>query len=136
MVIKIYLYFSNRFFHLTPAFQISGQGSCFPFIVAFFSLLFFLNLTSLEERHFSLWNWCCRIHPLHLCKDVGALHQYDSKQFDGKVPVRQELWRMRSTPLLPSLPGLLWPGVVAPDGVLSIGQIELDCVHMLNWIFW
>ena len=22
---------------------------------------------------------------------------------------------MRSTPLLPSLPGLLWPGVVAPD---------------------
>ena len=26
-----------------------------------------------------------------------------------------ELWGMRSTPLLPSLPGQLWPGVVAPD---------------------
>ena len=26
-----------------------------------------------------------------------------------------ELWEMRSTPLLPSLPGPLWPGVVAPD---------------------
>ena len=25
---------------------------------------------------------------------------------------------MQSTFLLPSLPGLLWPGVVAPDGVL------------------
>ena len=32
-----------------------------------------------------------------------------------------ELWGMRSTPLLPSLPGLLWPGVVAPDKALSIG---------------
>ena len=26
-----------------------------------------------------------------------------------------ELWRMRSTPLLPSLPGPLWLGVVAPN---------------------
>ena len=26
-----------------------------------------------------------------------------------------ELWGMRSTPSLPSLPGPLWPGVVAPD---------------------
>ena len=35
-----------------------------------------------------------------------------------------ELWGMRCTPSLPSLPGLLWPIVVAPDRVLSIGQIE------------
>ena len=27
----------------------------------------------------------------------------------------QELWGMQSTPLLPSLPGPLWPGMVAPD---------------------
>ena len=26
---------------------------------------------------------------------------------------------------LPSLPGSLWPGLVAPDRVLSMGQIEL-----------
>ena len=26
-----------------------------------------------------------------------------------------ELWGMQSTPLLLSLPGPLWPGVVAPD---------------------
>ena len=26
-----------------------------------------------------------------------------------------ELWGMLSTPLLPLLPGPLWPGVVAPD---------------------
>ena len=26
-----------------------------------------------------------------------------------------EFWGMRSTPSFPSLPGPLWPGVVAPD---------------------
>ena len=44
--------------------------------------------------------------------------RYDTKQYDGKVPVMQELWGMRSTHSLPSLPGPLWPGVVAPDKVL------------------
>ena len=37
----------------------------------------------------------------------------------------QEFWGLRSTPSLPSLPGPLWPGVIAPDRVLSMGQIEL-----------
>ena len=36
-----------------------------------------------------------------------------------------ELCGMRSTPLLPSLPGPLWPGVVAPVRVLSMGPTEL-----------
>ena len=40
---------------------------------------------------------------------------YDTKQPDGEVPIMLELWGMRSTPSLPSLPSLLWPGVVAPD---------------------
>ena len=38
---------------------------------------------------------------------------------------------MQSTPLLPSLPGQFWPSVVAPDRVLSMGQIELNCNHAL-----
>ena len=38
-----------------------------------------------------------------------------------------ELWGMRSTPLLASFPGPLWPGIVAPDRVLFMGQIELKC---------
>ena len=46
---------------------------------------------------------------------------YDTKQFDGEVPAVLELWGMRSTPSLPSLPGPLWPGVVAPDRALSMG---------------
>ena len=55
------------------------------------------------------WGW--RIYWLHLCKSPG----YDTKQSDGEVPVMLEPRRMRSTPLLPSLPGSLWPRVVAPD---------------------
>ena len=46
---------------------------------------------------------------------------YNTKQFDDEVPVMLELWGMRSTPLLPLLPGLLLPGVVAPDRALSMG---------------
>ena len=53
-----------------------------------------------------------------------------TKQSDGETPVMPELWEMRSTPL--SLPDLLRPAVVTPD----MGQIELNCVHMLNWIVW
>ena len=39
---------------------------------------------------------------------------------------------MRSTLSLSLLPGLLWPRMVAPDGVLSIGQIELNSVLLLK----
>ena len=43
-----------------------------------------------------------------------------------------ELWGMQSTPSLPSLPGPLWPGVVEPDRVLAMSQIEVNCVRLLN----
>ena len=43
-----------------------------------------------------------------------------------------ELWGVRNTPSLPSIPGLLSPEVIAPDRALSIGEIELNCVIMLN----
>ena len=36
-----------------------------------------------------------------------------------------ELWGIWSTPSLPLLLGPLWSGVVAPERVLSMGQIEL-----------
>ena len=45
-----------------------------------------------------------------------------------------ELWEMGNTPSLPLLPGLLWLGVVALDRVLYMGQKELNCVLMLNWM--
>ena len=62
--------------------------------------------------------------------------RYDTKQSDGKIPVMLDLWDMQSTSSLTSLPGQLWPGVVVPDRVLCVGQIELNCVPMLNWIAW
>ena len=34
---------------------------------------------------------------------------YGTKQSDGEVPVMQELWGMRSTPLLPLLSDPFWP---------------------------
>ena len=50
---------------------------------------------------------------------------YDTKQSDGEAPVMLEIWGMRSTPALPSLPGQLWLEVVATYRFLSMGQIEL-----------
>ena len=52
---------------------------------------------------------------------------YDTKQSDG------EMW---NSPLLPSLPGPLWPWVVTLDRVLSMSSIELNSVPMLNWTVW
>ena len=36
-----------------------------------------------------------------------------------------ELWGIQSNPSLLSLPGPFWPGMVAQDRVLSMGQVEL-----------
>ena len=77
------------------------------------------------------WSKSCRIHQLHLCRGVRPSQRvscYDTKQSDYGAPVMLRLWGMRSTPSSPSLPGLLLPTVVAPDRVLSMGQIELNCV--------
>ena len=79
------------------------------------------------SKNVNLVGWGCRIHQLHLCKEVTPLPneypRYDIKQSDGEALVMLELWGMQSTPLLPLLPDTLWPGVVAPDRVLSKGQI-------------
>ena len=61
---------------------------------------------------------------------------HDTKQSDGEAPVVLELWEMQNTPSLPSFLGPLCPRVVAPDRALSMDQIELNCVLMLNWITW
>ena len=76
---------------------------------------------------------------------------YDPKQSDGAAAAVPELCWMQRTPLLPSFQSPLWPVVVAPDRVLSMGQIELNyvpeliemglyrhfnCVLMLNWTVW
>ena len=43
-----------------------------------------------------------------------------------------ELWGMRSTPSLPSLPGPPWPGVVAPDKGPIYGLNRTNSILMLK----
>ena len=62
--------------------------------------------------------------------DSSECPGYDAKQSDGVVPVMLELWGMKSTTSLPSLPVPPWPGVLAPDRVLSMGQVEVNCILM------
>ena len=57
-------------------------------------------------------------HPHNKC--LG----YNAKPSEIEAPV-QELLEIWSTTPLPLLPGPLWPGVVVPVSVSSIGQIEL-----------
>ena len=70
--------------------------------------------------------------PAHTHTHPNECSGYDTKQSDGEVPVMLDLWRMQSTPLLLFLPGPFWLRVVALDMVLSMGQIELNCILMLN----
>ena len=69
--------------------------------------------------------WGGRKHLLHLCRGVrpppNECPGYDIKQSDGEVPVMLELWGIRSTSSLPSVPGPVWPGVAVLDRVLSMG---------------
>ena len=58
----------------------------------------------------------------------------DTKQSDGEVLVMLELWEMKNTPSLPSLSGPLCPGVIAPDRVLSMCQIELFDFKTVNLV--
>ena len=73
--------------------------------------------------------WIWRMHRLLLCGGVRSTPNecpgFDTKQSDGEAPVMLELWGMWSTSSLPSLIGPLCLGMVAPDRVLSMGQIEL-----------
>ena len=73
-------------------------------------------------------NWGCRIHWLHLCRGVRPSLQWVSWIWDKTI------WKWGSSnagalgnagyPFIATLPGPLWLGVVAPDRVLSMGQIE------------
>ena len=86
-----------------------------------------------------LVGWGYKIHQLLLCWKVRPTPNkcpgYDTKQSDGEVPVVLELWRMRSTPLLPLLPGPLWPGVVAPGKgpIYGLNRTKLCFLHNTNF---
>ena len=62
-------------------------------------------------------SWGSRIPPASSLQrgKTNECPGYDTKQSGGDVAVMLEIWGMRSTPSLPSVPGPLWHGVVAPD---------------------
>ena len=102
------------------------------------TLIYIIHIPTPLHKHCSV-SWGYRIHWLLLCTVLHSFNKcpgYDTKQSDGEVSVMLELWEMWSTPSLPLLPGPLWPEVVVSDRVLSMGQIELNCILMLNWIVW
>ena len=61
---------------------------------------------------------------------AGAV-EYNTKSSDGEAPF-WELWGMLSASSLPLFPSPLWPGMVIPVKVLTMGQIELFN-HLLYW---
>ena len=82
-----------------------------------------------------LWN--TPTASLQECKTLpNECPNNDTKQYDSVVSVMLELWGMQSITSLPLLQGQFRPGVVATDRVLSMGEIELNSVLMLNWIIW
>ena len=110
---------------------ILGNMWCFFSCLSWFLFLVFLDLSSFYSTvsskgslSFCQVGWGCRIYRLHPCRGASPPKEcpsYDTKQSDGKVPVMLEPRGMWSTPSLPSLPGQLWPGVVIPERVLSMG---------------
>ena len=118
---------------LSNTMRVSGELSISQFSVVQCELSNYTSSCQNIARYFTHSNksqvgWGCRIHQLYLCRVLHSLNKcpgYDIKQSDSDVPVMLELWGKQSTPLLPSLPGLLCLKVVAPDRVRSIGQIEL-----------
>ena len=61
---------------------------------------------------------------------------YDNKQSDVKISVILKVWKMQNTHSLPSFLCPFCPWVIAHEKALCLGQIELNCVLILNWIAW
>ena len=56
---------------------------------------------------------------------------YEVKQSDRAASVTLEFWERKCTLSFPLLPGPLWPGVEAPDWLLSMGQVELFDIYIV-----
>ena len=123
-------------------------GTCLKWVI--FTIRYdnsfnFLHLPSNHSAYLPVsWDflgplsWGCRKHWLHLCRRVRrpqrlswikhlTIRWWDSSNSDE--------W-MTNTPLLLSISGPFCSRAVAPDRVLSISRIELNCELMINRIVW
>ena len=77
----------------------------------------------------------CRIHQLLLCRGVRPFPNecsgYDTKQSDGEVH-DTEILGNADYPFIAIIPR----SILARSGSTWLGQIELNCILMLNWIVW
>ena len=63
-----------------------------------------------------------RIHRLHLYSEVTPSTSVLDMTLNNLIMRSQWCWSFgKCTPSLPSLSGPLWPGIIAPDRVLSMG---------------
>ena len=113
-------------------------------------LFTFTTITSVPNwlqkfHHTQTWpiSWSCRILWLHLCIGKTPTHThthttecpwYDTKQSDGEVSIMLQLWGMRNTPLLPLLPGPLWPrkGITWHGHIYGLNRTKLRTYTKLN----
>ena len=120
----------NLFFNFDSFFS-----SSFLFHFHLSTFIFFLSLLVFH-------GWGCIIHRQHHWRDKNPPPTSDPVGWGYRIHrlhhcrgVMLELWGMRSTSSSPLLPGPIRLGVVAPDRDVSIGQIELNCILLLNWTF-
>ena len=107
-------------FHLFLLVSFSNISTSFFLIFFLYFLLFFLTFLFHSFRISSIpVGWACRIQRLYLCR--GA------RPFPQRVPWiwhwTMELWGAWRTPSLTLVPGLSWPGVVAPERFLLMSQM-------------
>ena len=88
---------------------------------------FFLHTVLLNTNNF----WTDVFWP------IGLTGQSVLDMTLNNLMAKLQIWRMWSMPSLPLLPGSYWLGVVAPDRVLSLGQIEQTvCKQMTDVELW
>ena len=82
------------------------------------------------------------LYSMYICYEIFYVHfTYPNlAMVHGEAPVMLELWGIRSTPLLQSLPDPLWPSMLIHERVLSKGKkiklctyVKLNCFKY-NWL--
>ena len=80
--------------------------------------------------------WGYRKHRQHLCSNTHPTSALDITLYNLTVRPYSGALRNAEYPFIVIAPRITLPGVIAPDRVLSMGEIELNSVLLLSWIVW
>ena len=120
----------HRYMYILQATCLKNDGCCCSILKSCINMFYSCKSDLAQSAGAVEYTDCISAEGLKKTHPTSVLD--DTKQSDGEVPVMLELWGTWSTPSLSSLPHPLWSKVVAPDRILCMGQIELNCVLMLN----